>query len=79
MQHTDDLNPIVTGAIDDGVWVPADYFLSSSFAYAFGSEKWIQTKAFRTHPDSGHNSVGSSDAKLCVIRFDGGDILYRAR
>ena len=79
MQYTHYLNPVSVDTIHDGVWVSADHFVAGPFAYAFGPDQRIQPNAFRGSLDGSDNPIGGSEAELCVVCVDGGDISNRPR
>ncbi len=79
MQHSHDLNPVSAGAIDDGVRVSPDDFMTGAFTYALGTDQGISANAFRGSLDRGEHPIGGGEAELSVACFDGRDILYRSR
>ena len=64
MQHTHHLDPFPVDTINDAVGVSADHFVAGAFAYAFGPDQWIESKAFRGRLDGSDNAIGGNEAEL---------------
>lgn len=79
VQYTYYLSPISAHPINDGVGISADDLMTGPFTHPFGADQRIALNDFRSGLDRGEHPISGSEAELCVVCFNGGDILYRPR